>query len=95
MIATGIATSGIIVPTDGNQSASAGPAVKIIGTKATITIPHPIYRPTEYTIHPHGPGRKPERHVVPIPGKGLHWQADATARAIRNFPALDSIRVFG
>jgi dihydrodiol dehydrogenase / D-xylose 1-dehydrogenase (NADP) len=70
------------VPTDSNGTASAGPAVKIMGTKATLTIPHPIFRPTEYTIHPHHDG-KPERHVVDIPGKGMHWQADATARAIR------------
>ena len=78
----GIATSGVTVPTDGNGKASAGPAVKIMGTKATLTIPSPIFRPTEYTIHPHGDAT-PERHVVDIPGKGMHWQADATARAIR------------
>jgi len=79
----GIATSGIVVPTDGNETGSAGPAVKIMGTKATLTIPHPIYRPTEYTIHPHGQGSKPERHVLDIPGKGMHWQADVIARCIR------------
>jgi dihydrodiol dehydrogenase / D-xylose 1-dehydrogenase (NADP) len=84
--ATGIATSSMAAPTDGNRSSTAGPAVKIIGTKATITIPHPIYRPTEYTIHPHGEGKKPERHVFEIPGKGMHWQADETARAIRKSP---------
>jgi dihydrodiol dehydrogenase / D-xylose 1-dehydrogenase (NADP) len=83
MIAIGIATSSVVAPNDGNGSASAGPCVKIIGTDATITIPWPIYRPTEYTIHPHGEGKKPQRHVVEIPGKGMHWQADATARGIR------------
>jgi hypothetical protein len=86
MVATGIATSNIAVPTDGNHAATAGPAVKIIGTKTTITIPHPIPRPTEYTIHPHGKDKTPERHVVEIPGKGMHWQADETARAIRMSP---------
>ena len=83
MLVTGIATSGVVVPTDGNGTASAGPAVKVMGTKATLTIPHPIFRPTEYTIHPHGEGTKPVRHVITIPGKGMHWQADAAARAIR------------
>lgn len=82
-VATGIATSNIVVPTDGNGTGSAGPAVKIIGSKATITVPWPIYRPTEYTIHWHEQGKEPERHIVPIPGKGMHWQADATARGIR------------
>ena len=83
MIATGIATSGVVVPTDGNASGTAGPGAKIIGTKATVTIPHPIYRPTEYSIHPHDCNSAAERHVVEIPGRGLHWQADATARGIR------------
>ena len=87
-IATGIATSGVAVPTDGNGQGSAGPGVKIMGTKATLTVPHPIFRPTEYTIHPHGDS-KPERHIVDIPGKGMHWQADATARAIRKFLTAD------
>jgi len=79
----GIATSGIASPTDGNELGSAGPAVKIIGTKGTITVPSPTFRPTEFTIHFHSKGSKPDRHVIDIPGKGLHWQADATARAIR------------
>ena len=57
-----------------------------MGTKATITLPWPIYRPTEYTVHWHGEGKQPERHVVHIPGKGMHWQADATARGIRISP---------
>src|SRR5437667_6352406 len=87
IIAMGVATSGLVVSTDGNGKASAGPAVKIMGTKATLTIPHPIFRPTEYTVHPHG-SAEPERHVLHIPGKGMHWQADATARAIRNFCLL-------
>ena len=81
---TGIATSSMVVPNwGGNFSDSAGPGVKIIGTKATLTIPPGIFRPTEYTIHSFADGKKPERHVVDIPGKGMHWQADATARAIR------------
>jgi hypothetical protein len=84
-LATGIATSGLVVPTDGPGNGIVGPAVKIIGTKATLTIPHPIYRPTEYTIHPHDSNKSPERHVFKIPGKGMHWQADATARGIRIF----------
>ena len=85
-LATGIATSAALVPTDGNRSGTAGPGLKVVGTKATLTIPHPIYRPTEYCIHPHSGGSTPERHVVEIPGKGMHWQADATAREIRTFP---------
>jgi predicted dehydrogenase len=82
MVATGIATSGIASPTDGNGLSSAGPAVKIVGTKGTITIPSPTFRPTEFTIHLHDEGTKTHRQVVDIPGKGMHWQADATARAI-------------
>ena len=77
-------------PTDGNDRSSAGPAVKIIGTKASITIPWPIYRPTEYTIHYHDDEHPDERHQVYIPGKGMHWQADATARAIR-ISSLDDL----
>jgi hypothetical protein len=90
-VAIGIATSSVVAPNDGNGSASAGPCVKIIGTKATITIPWPIYRPTEYTIHPHDEGKKPERHAVEIPGKGMHWQADATARGIRKNSCISLI----
>src|SRR5579859_2468608 len=79
-VAIGVATSNIVAPTDGNGTASAGPAVKIMGTKATITVPWPTYRPTEYTIHWHDNDKTPERYLVRIPGKGMHWQADATAR---------------
>src|SRR5271154_3119395 len=91
IIVTGIATSSMIVPHwgGGKFSDSAGPGVKIVGTKATLTIPPGIYRPTEYTIHSFAEGSRPERHVVEIPGKGMHWQADATARAIRKSSALD------
>ena len=83
MVAVGVATSSFLGPTDGNGLATAGPCVKIIGNKATITVPWPPFRPTEYSIHHHEEGKRPERHVVDVPGKGMHWQADATARGIR------------
>ena len=82
LLAIGLATSSLAVPTDGNGLGTAGSCVKIVGTKATVTVSWPPPRPTEYTVHSHEKGKQPERHVVDIPGKGLHWQADATARAI-------------
>jgi predicted dehydrogenase len=84
--AIGIATSSVSIPTapDEANPALAGPAVKVCGSKATITIPYPgVYQPSEYSIHPHS-GGKVVKKTFPIPGKGMFWQADETARCIRD-----------
>jgi hypothetical protein len=46
-----ITTSSVTSTSDRLEDGAVGPATKIIGTKGTITIPSPSYRPTELTLH--------------------------------------------
>jgi hypothetical protein len=78
----GIATSGLRVATEPGDYESIG--AKIQGTEGEIRIPHPIYRPESYTIIPRAKGSKPETKEMPIPGHGMHWEADAAARCLRD-----------
>lgn len=63
------------------------PAVHIQGTLGSITIPHPCYRPTSYTLTSHSSSAsEPETvtHDVPGGGYGMFWEADECARCIRD-----------
>lgn len=80
----GIATTSLYVATDPN--ATAFPCVKIQGTNGEIQIAHPAYRPTRVTvIQGIGPDAVTETSEFPIPpGHGMHWEADAAARCLRD-----------
>lgn len=94
--AHGIATTNMRVSFDPDGRNSAGPAIRIQGTKAEIQVFGPAYRPTTYRIIPAypdvgGPGdkggvEKAEVKTVTreIPGHGMFWEADECARCIRD-----------
>ncbi|KAF8544451.1 dimeric dihydrodiol dehydrogenase [Trichophaea hybrida] len=58
------------------------PAIQISGTKGEIQVAHPAFRPEYFTIVKDG--NVVEKKEFLILGKGLFYQADATARAIRD-----------
>lgn len=49
--AVAVATSSMTSTSDEVEDGAVGPATKIIGSKGTITIPSPSYRPEEFTVH--------------------------------------------
>ncbi|KAM3480013.1 hypothetical protein MY5147_001385 [Beauveria neobassiana] len=87
---TGIATTSIKVATDPNNLNSAGPAIRIQGTKGEIQVFGPAFRPTQYKVI-----RQDDSKVdivdCPIPkdpkvdyGHGMFWEADECARCLRD-----------
>ena len=90
--AHGIATTNIRVAADPDGRGSAGPAIRIQGTKGEIQVDHPAYRPTTYrvvrneSVASEGKGRSlVEEHVVEMPGgaSGFCYEADEVARCIK------------
>ncbi|TGZ84083.1 NAD(P)-binding protein [Ascodesmis nigricans] len=78
--ALGVASSGMHVS---NDTSSLGlPCARILGTKGEITITHPAYCPTKFTVYKEG--EEPVERVFPIPGAGMFWEADETARCLRD-----------
>ncbi|KZO92671.1 NAD(P)-binding protein [Calocera viscosa TUFC12733] len=57
-----------------------GSALIVYGEKGNILVPPPLSRPSSYTVHMHG--EKPVKHELDIPGQGMHWEADFSARSI-------------
>ncbi|EJU03321.1 NADP-binding protein [Dacryopinax primogenitus] len=55
-------------------------ALILYGEKGNVYIPHPLSRPSSYTVHMHGEAHV--KHQIHIPGQGMHWEADAVARSI-------------
>ena len=91
--AHGIATTTIRVAADPDGRGSAGPAIRIQGTKGEIQVFHPAFRPTVYQIvrneavaHEGGEKSLVEKHVVEMPagGRGFNYEADETARCIKD-----------
>lgn len=74
--AIGIASSSLRI---GSENV---PPVRISGTRGEIQVTGPAYRPESYSIV--RDGRVIETKQFPIPGKGMFWEADAAARAIRD-----------
>lgn len=92
----GVASSGMRVDTDPDDSGR--PCARIMGTKGEIQIAHPPYRPTKFTILKRG--EKPVEREFPIPGDGKFYEADETARCIRDgklesetFPLEESLLI--
>ncbi|TDL29856.1 NAD(P)-binding protein [Rickenella mellea] len=62
---------------------------RIQGTKGEVVLPWPTARPDTFTIRRSQEGLRPQPYVedirtFPIVGTGLHWEADAVARSIRD-----------
>ena len=88
--ATGVATTSIQVATDPNGKNSAGPAIRIQGTKGEIQVMGPAFRPTQYKVIKKD-DEKVEIVDCPIPfddkvnyGHGMFWEADECARCLRD-----------
>lgn len=85
--AHGIALTNLRVATDVDGHNSAGPAIRIQGSKGEVQVDGPAFRPTHYRVIPKGDGSgEPEVREVdcPIPGKGMFWEADEAARCLRD-----------
>lgn len=87
---TGIATTSIKVATDPNGLNSAGPAIRIQGTKGEIQVFGPAFRPTQYKVIREGDSNV-DIVDCPIPkdpkvdyGHGMFWEADECARCLRD-----------
>lgn len=86
----GIATTSIQVATDPDGKNSAGPAIRIQGTKGEIQVMGPAFRPLQYKVILAG-SDKVEVVDCPIPkdpkrnfGHGMFWEADECARCLRD-----------
>ncbi|PSR78221.1 hypothetical protein BD289DRAFT_444256 [Coniella lustricola] len=86
-----IATTSLRAASDVDSKGTAGPAIKIQGTKGEIQVMGPAYRPQQYrVIRKEKPG---DIEIVdcPIPqdearnwGQGMFWEADECARCLRD-----------
>ncbi|BFZ61017.1 hypothetical protein YB2330_002075 [Saitoella coloradoensis] len=81
---TAIATCNYSLETDPKSDYSAGPCVRIVGTKAQICIPSPPYRPTSFTVIPNGDGEIQKKDFPIEGGNGMWWEADEVAFCIRD-----------
>ncbi|KAL1900127.1 hypothetical protein Sste5346_002435 [Sporothrix stenoceras] len=75
-----------------------GPAVKIEGTKAQVSVPFPLIRPQELQIEWYGEAEDVKKETVSLPverGWGLWYQADVMAKAIQAQRATSQKEVSG
>lgn len=87
----GIALTSLKVASDPDQKNSAGPSIRIQGTKGEIDVFGPAYRPSGYSIVMKD-GDKVEKVECAIPtdpardnwGHGMFWEADEAAKCIRD-----------
>ncbi|KAF1811044.1 NADP:D-xylose dehydrogenase [Eremomyces bilateralis CBS 781.70] len=82
----GIATTGLRVSFDPDNKGTAGPAVRIQGTKGEIQVFGPIFRPTRFRVIPLEGFTSVEfaDETREIPGQGMFWEADECARCLRD-----------
>ncbi|KAJ6097961.1 hypothetical protein N7499_002335 [Penicillium canescens] len=82
----GVAMTNIRVSTDPDEKGSAGPAIRIQGTKGEIQVPGPAFRPESYRIVPKKGGGDVREVQCPFPnnGHGMFWEADEVARCLRD-----------
>ncbi|KAI9703090.1 MAG: hypothetical protein M1820_005962 [Bogoriella megaspora] len=84
--AQGIATTNLRVSYDPDGKNTAGPAIRIQGTKGEIQVYGPAYRPTHYRLVPAEGKSDFEFQDVTrdIPGHGMFWEADECYRCLAN-----------
>ncbi|EPS27425.1 D-xylose 1-dehydrogenase (NADP(+)) [Penicillium oxalicum] len=86
----GIAMTSIRVAADPDQRGSAGPVIRIQGTKGEIQVLGMPFRPTGYRVIPaaDADGQAGEVREVQCPfpdgGHGMFWEADEVARCLRD-----------
>jgi predicted dehydrogenase len=85
----GVAMTAFAVATDPDQKNSAGPAIRIQGTKGEIQVYGPAFQPTRYRLIPLKQGDEPVsiRDVefsFPANGHGMYYEADEAARCVRD-----------
>lgn len=88
--AHGIALTSVRTHIDPDQKGSAGPVIRIQGTKGEIQVFGGAYHPDSFRVIPakaKGEPERPIREVVgefPGNGKGMYWEADEAARCVRD-----------
>ncbi|KAF2238466.1 NAD(P)-binding protein [Viridothelium virens] len=90
--AQGIATTNFRVSYDPDDKNTAGPAIRIQGTKGEIQVYGPAYRPTHYRIIPavdkdtgkDKAGFEFQDVTRDIPGHGMFWEADECFRCLKD-----------
>ena len=84
------ATTALRVDFDPDKKQSAGPAVRIQGTKGEIQVYGPIYRPSRFKLIPKAAEGgeagdvKDNQFDFPGGGQGMFWEADEAARCWRD-----------
>ncbi len=82
--AQAVATTAMRVTFDPDGKNSAGPAVRVQGTKGELQVFGPIYRPTRYRLIPNSGEIKDETFEFPGSGHGMFWEADEAGRCLRD-----------
>ncbi len=82
--AQAVATTGFCVTFDPDGENTAGPTVRLYGTKGELQVIGPIYRPEKYRIILHSGQIIQEKLPVPAGGHGMFWEADEAARCLRD-----------
>lgn len=87
----GIATTSLRLEPDFYGHNSAGPAIRVQGTKGEIQVMGPAFKPLQYRVVRKDGGGKVEVVDCPIPqdvekgrGHGMFWEADECARCVRD-----------
>lgn len=79
-----VAMTAMRVTYDPDGENTAGPAVRVQGTKGELQVFGPIYRPTRYILIPHDGDLRDEEFEFPGGGHGMFWEADEAARCWRD-----------
>lgn len=81
----GIATTTLRVAQDPDGKNSAGPAIRIQGSKGEIQVMGPAYQPKQYSVILKSKPGDVEVVDCPVPGgRGMAWEADECARCLRD-----------
>ena len=87
----GVALTHLRVAVDPDEKFSAGPAIRIQGTKGEIQVIGHAYHPNKFRVIPRAPGQgQPAGQIkeveceFPGNGKGMYWEADESARCVRD-----------
>lgn len=82
----GVAMTSMRVSADPDGKGSAGPSIRIQGTKGEIQVRGPSFRPEGYRIVPQDGAGEIRDVECPFPGKGhgMYWEADEVARCLRD-----------
>jgi hypothetical protein len=65
-------------------SETVGSSVIVHGSKGTISIQHPCFRPESYTLKLFADGAREETVERKIAGRGMYWMADEVGRCLRD-----------